>query len=163
MPRPRRGSSVDGPPRDRDVRRVSAQEQIYNVAAPDRNVSKGGKLGISLTSGTIAGVAAAIISHPADTLLSKMNKSGAGGDGGMFTRMARITSEMGLYNLCTRGRAEISRLGETTISVVATTTEYPCCGRAAAATSAEDLHGITRRPRSGRRYARSRGALHYGS
>jgi len=80
-----------------------AQEQIYNVAAPDRNVSKGGKLGISLTSGTIAGVAAAIISHPADTLLSKMNKSGAGGDGGMFTRMARITSEMGLYNLCTQG------------------------------------------------------------
>merc|ERR1719387_492214 len=36
---------------------------------------------VSLGSGTIAGVVAAIISHPADTLLSKVNKAGAGGDG----------------------------------------------------------------------------------
>jgi hypothetical protein len=32
-----------------------------------------------LQLGVIAGVAAAIISHPADTLLSKVNKAGAGG------------------------------------------------------------------------------------
>merc|ERR1712070_137878 len=61
----------------------AAQEQIYAAVAPDRKVSKAGKFGISLTSGVIAGVAAAIISHPADTLLSKINKAGAGGEGSM--------------------------------------------------------------------------------
>ena len=51
----------------------------------------------------MAGVAAAIISHPADTLLSKINKKGAGGEGGMFTRMGRIVAETGLVTLCTQG------------------------------------------------------------
>merc|ERR1719198_867771 len=62
-----------------------------------------GKIGISLASGVVAGVVAAIISHPADTLLSKMNKGGAGGSGGMFSRMANITSEIGIVSLCTTG------------------------------------------------------------
>jgi len=65
--------------------------------------SETGKVGVSLLSGVIAGVVAAIISHPADTLLSKMNKGGAGGTGGMFSRMANITAELGLVNLCTTG------------------------------------------------------------
>lgn len=60
-------------------------------------------LGVSLTSGVVAGVAAAIISHPADTLLSKINKSGAGGDGPMFTRLTNIAKEMGVVKLCTIG------------------------------------------------------------
>jgi hypothetical protein len=53
----------------------------------------------------IAGVAAAIISHPADTLLSKVNKAGAGGDGPILTRLGRIASEIGFYKLCTVGLA----------------------------------------------------------
>ena len=65
--------------------------------------SESGKIGVSLASGVVAGVVAAIISHPADTLLSKMNKGGAGGDGSMFVRMARISSEMGFVKLCTQG------------------------------------------------------------
>jgi len=82
----------------------AAQEAIYNSVAPDRSkVSGSTKFGISLGSGVIAGVVAAIISHPADTLLSKMNKGGAGGEGGMFVRMGRIASEMGLVKLCTQG------------------------------------------------------------
>jgi len=60
-------------------------------------------LAISLGSGVIAGVAAAIISHPADTLLSKINKAGAGGDGPMMTRMMNIAKEVGFVNLCTVG------------------------------------------------------------
>jgi len=65
--------------------------------------SESGKIGISLASGVVAGVVAAIISHPADTMLSKMNKGGAGGDGGMFSRMANIAAETGLVKLCTQG------------------------------------------------------------
>lgn len=62
-----------------------------------------GNVGVSLSSGVIAGVAAAIISHPADTLLSKINKGGAGGDGSMFQRMGNIVAETGIWNLCTQG------------------------------------------------------------
>jgi len=65
--------------------------------------SEAGKIGVSLASGVVAGVVAAIISHPADTLLSKMNKGGAGGDGGMFQRMGNIAAETGLVKLCTTG------------------------------------------------------------
>ena len=50
-------------------------------------------LGISLLSGVIAGVASAIISHPADTLLSKVNKKGAGGDGTMMVRLMNIAKD----------------------------------------------------------------------
>jgi len=60
-------------------------------------------MGVALGSGTVAGVVAAIISHPADTLLSKVNKAGAGGDGTIMQRMANITKEIGIVNLCLTG------------------------------------------------------------
>merc|ERR1719231_268896 len=65
--------------------------------------SETAKVGVSLMSGVIAGVVAAIISHPADTLLSKINKAGAGGTGGMVSRLTNIASETGLVKLCTQG------------------------------------------------------------
>merc|ERR1719335_1270279 len=58
---------------------------------------------VALGSGVIAGVASAIISHPADTLLSKVNKAGAGGDGSIPSRMMNITKETGVVKLCTQG------------------------------------------------------------
>merc|ERR1712154_98490 len=68
-----------------------------------KELSSSTNVGVSLFSGTVAGVAAAIISHPADTLLSKVNKAGAGGDGPMVTRLANIAKETGFVNLCTVG------------------------------------------------------------
>merc|ERR1711971_1492126 len=59
--------------------------------------------GVSLGSGVVAGVVSAIISHPADTLLSKVNKAGAGGDGSIPARMLNITKETGVIKLCTTG------------------------------------------------------------
>jgi len=59
--------------------------------------------GVSLSSGVVAGVVSAIISHPADTLLSKVNKAGAGGDGSIPARMMNITKETGVVKLCTQG------------------------------------------------------------
>jgi len=58
---------------------------------------------ISLGSGVIAGVAAAIISHPADTLLSKINKAGAGGTGSTTSRLVNIAKEMGFAKLALTG------------------------------------------------------------
>merc|ERR1712085_229840 len=74
------------------------------MGLPDRKtLGTGTKMGVSLASGTIAGVAAAIISHPADTLLSKINKKGAGGEGSMVKRLGVIASETGFVGLCTVG------------------------------------------------------------
>jgi len=82
----------------------SAEIAIYNSLPTKReNLSRPAKMGVSCTSGFIAGVAAAIISHPADSLLSKINKKGAGGDGGTFSRLANIATETGFMNLCTTG------------------------------------------------------------
>jgi len=81
-----------------------AAESIYNWmgTSPDKQ-SKGTNISISLGSGVIAGVAAAIISHPADTLLSKINKAGAGGTGGTASRLFNIAKETGFMKLCTTG------------------------------------------------------------
>jgi len=82
----------------------TVSDNIYaGLGKTTAEVGGGQKLGISLTSGVIAGVAAAIISHPADTLLSKINKKGAGGDGPMMQRIANIAKEIGFYKLCTVG------------------------------------------------------------
>ena len=81
-----------------------AAESIYTATGSSADKPPAfGNLGVSLGSGVIAGVAAAIISHPADTLLSKINKGGAGGDGTMFQRMGNIVAETGLVKLCTTG------------------------------------------------------------
>jgi len=82
----------------------SAANVIYKTLGSDpTEMSSGGNLGVSLLSGVIAGVAAAIISHPADTLLSKVNKAGAGGTGSMMSRLGNIAAETGYMNLCTQG------------------------------------------------------------
>merc|ERR1712023_432274 len=82
----------------------AAAEKIYDAMGESpATMSKTGNVSVSLASGVIAGVSAAIISHPADTLLSKINKAGAGGDGGMVSRLYNIAAETGIYNLCTQG------------------------------------------------------------
>jgi solute carrier family 25 phosphate transporter 3 len=81
-----------------------AAEAIYGVRGTSpAELTKGQNIVVSLQSGVIAGVVAATISHPADTLLSKINKKGAGGEGSMFTRLGRIAAEEGAYKLCTVG------------------------------------------------------------
>ena len=58
---------------------------------------------VALSSGVIAGVAAAIISHPADALLSMVNKPGAGGDGSIVSRLTTLAVETGMVKLRTNG------------------------------------------------------------
>mmetsp|Transcript_10100 Transcript_10100/g.24740 ORF Transcript_10100/g.24740 Transcript_10100/m.24740 type:complete len:323 (-) Transcript_10100:82-1050(-) len=81
-----------------------AADAIYaSMGKSPSDLSNVANLGVSLSSGVIAGVAAAVISHPADTLLSKINKAGAGGDGPMMGRLMNIAKEVGFVNLCTVG------------------------------------------------------------
>lgn len=82
----------------------TAADAIYkSMGKTPSDLSSGQNIGVSLASGVVAGVAAAIISHPADTLLSKINKAGAGGDGPLFQRLGNIAKEVGFVNLCTVG------------------------------------------------------------
>jgi len=68
----------------------------YVVPKPKDQCSKVEQLGVSFVAGYIAGVFCAVVSHPADNLVSKMNaKKGA--------TMGDIIKEMGWYNLATRG------------------------------------------------------------
>merc|ERR1712078_246080 len=74
-----------------------------SLGSDPKSMSGAGNIGVSLASGVVAGVVAAIISHPADTLLSKINKAGAGGTGSMMTRLGNIAAETGFVTLCTQG------------------------------------------------------------
>jgi solute carrier family 25 phosphate transporter 3 len=85
------------------VQGEAADAMYASMGKSPAELSSSTNVGISLMSGVIAGVAAAIISHPADTLLSKINKAGAGGDGPMMTRLMNIAKEVGFVNLCTVG------------------------------------------------------------
>jgi len=85
------------------VQQQTAEAIYAGIGQTPASMSSAGNIGVSLGSGVVAGVVAAIISHPADTLLSKINKKGAGGDGSMVTRLMNIASEAGVMGLCTTG------------------------------------------------------------
>lgn len=63
-----------------------------------RNLTSTQNFGITLGSGLIAGAAAAVLSHPADTLLSQINK-GHGPGGPMYKRLIGLSSEIGFAGL----------------------------------------------------------------
>ncbi|KAJ7935732.1 mitochondrial carrier domain-containing protein, partial [Mycena leptocephala] len=63
-----------------------------------RNLSATSKFGIAFGSGITAGFAAAILSHPADTLLSQINK-GHGPSGSMVFRLTSLAREAGFKGL----------------------------------------------------------------
>ncbi|KAE8541126.1 hypothetical protein D1P53_002480 [Cryptococcus gattii VGV] len=75
-------------------------EFIYNRMTPEtrKNLSSTAQFGITLGSGIIAGFAAAVLSHPADTLLSQINK-GHGPKGSMIYRLGALAKEAGFRGL----------------------------------------------------------------
>jgi solute carrier family 25 phosphate transporter 3 len=75
----------------------------FSYSSSTQDMDASGKMAVSLSSGVIAGVAAAIISHPADTLLSLVNKPGAGGEGSIMTRLVAIAREIGPKKLMLTG------------------------------------------------------------
>ena len=69
-------------------------EAIYR--AVDKNsLSPGAITGVNLGSGLIAGFAAAIVSQPADTMLSKINKTKGLPGEGTTSRLIKIAKELG--------------------------------------------------------------------
>jgi solute carrier family 25 phosphate transporter 3 len=66
--------------------------------APKETYSKPTQLGVTFASGYIAGVVCAIVSHPADTVVSLMGKPANRGKS-----LGAIASEFGYANLATKG------------------------------------------------------------
>ncbi|ODN83150.1 hypothetical protein L202_01348 [Cryptococcus amylolentus CBS 6039] len=75
-------------------------EFIYNRMSPEdkEKLSATSKFGITLGSGIVAGFAAAVLSHPADTLLSQINK-GHGPKGSMIYRLGALGKQAGFSGL----------------------------------------------------------------
>lgn len=60
------------------------------------SLSSGGQTAVNLGSGLIAGFAAAIVSQPADTMLSKINKTKGMPGEGVVSRLVKIGGELGV-------------------------------------------------------------------
>ncbi|KFY31158.1 hypothetical protein V493_01334 [Pseudogymnoascus sp. VKM F-4281 (FW-2241)] len=88
-------------------------EAVYKKI--DRStLSDGAQTGVNLGSGLIAGFAAALISQPADTMLSKINKTkGAPGEG-TTSRLIKIAKELGLKGSYTGIGARLFMVGTLT-------------------------------------------------
>jgi len=65
---------------------------------PKASYNKVTQLSITFASGYIAGVVCAVVSHPADSLVSQLGKKDNKGKG-----FGQIIKEVGLYKLCTAG------------------------------------------------------------
>lgn len=66
--------------------------------APKETYSKPTQLGVTFASGYLAGVVCAIVSHPADSIVSQLGKAANKGKSA-----GQIISEVGVANLCTKG------------------------------------------------------------
>jgi solute carrier family 25 phosphate transporter 3 len=65
---------------------------------PKETYAKTTQLAVTFGSGYLAGVVCAIVSHPADSLVSQLSKAGNKGKS-----MGTIASEVGLVTLATKG------------------------------------------------------------
>lgn len=89
-------------------------EAIYeNISTPKDQLSNGQVTAINLGSGLTAGICAAIVSQPADTLLSKINKQ-KGTEGSIVSRLSKLAGELGARGLFLGLGARIVMVGALT-------------------------------------------------
>lgn len=72
-----------------------AAEAIFRVY-PKNSLTDGQQTVANLSAGLVAGLASAVVSQPADTMLSKINKTKALPGEGTTTRLIKIAKELGL-------------------------------------------------------------------
>jgi solute carrier family 25 phosphate transporter 3 len=74
-------------------------EAIYNYLPGTKNdYSKGAQTAVAFTGGYLAGILCAIVSHPADVMVSKLNAERAPGEG-FGAAMSRIYARIGFTGL----------------------------------------------------------------
>ena len=72
--------------------------ELFRKRFNQEKLGKVAEVGVSLSCGLVAGIGAAIASHPADTLLSKINK-GEGGKGGQISKIVNVAQSTGFAGL----------------------------------------------------------------
>jgi len=88
-------------------------EAIYK-RVDKSTLSDGAKTGVNLGSGLIAGFAAAIVSQPADTMLSKINKTKGLPGESTTSRLIKIAKDLGLRGSYTGIGARLFMVGTLT-------------------------------------------------
>jgi len=92
-----------------------AAENIYRtIGTPKEKLSPGTVTTVNLGSGLIAGIAAAIISQPADTLLSKINKQKGQSGKSVTSRLIELAGQLGVRGLFLGLGARIVMVGTLT-------------------------------------------------
>ncbi|KAK2011861.1 mitochondrial carrier [Colletotrichum eremochloae] len=81
---------------------------------PKNTLSDGAQTAVNLGSGLIAGFAAAIVSQPADTMLSKINKTKGLPGEGTTSRLIKIAKELGIRGSYTGIGARLFMVGTLT-------------------------------------------------
>jgi solute carrier family 25 phosphate transporter 3 len=92
---------------------------------PKKDLSDGMQTVANLGSGLIAGFAAAIVSQPADTMLSKINKTKGLPGEGTISRLAKIGKELGLKGSFTGLGARLVMVGTLTAGQFAIYVSHP--------------------------------------
>ena len=88
-------------------------EAVYRTF-PKKDMSEGAQTAVNLGSGLIAGFAAAIVSQPADTMLSKINKTKGLPGESTTSRLVKIAKELGLKGSYTGIGARLVMVGTLT-------------------------------------------------
>ena len=90
-------------------------EAVYGFVDKS-TASDGMQTTINLGSGLVAGMAAAVVSQPADTMLSKINKTKGLPGQGIASRLVTIAKELGLKGSFTGLPARLFMVGTLTVS-----------------------------------------------
>lgn len=103
-----------------------AVEKILAATGKSKDSLTGGQqTGLNLSAGLIAGMAAAVISQPADTLLSKINKSKGAPGQGTTSRLIQMAGQLGPSGLFTGMGARLVMIGTLTAGQCKSASE--CC------------------------------------
>jgi solute carrier family 25 phosphate transporter 3 len=86
-------------------------ELVYQNFVDKSTASSGVNTTVNLGSGLIAGFAAALISQPADTMLSKINKTQGLPGEGTTSRLIKIAKELGIRGSYTGVGARLFMVG----------------------------------------------------
>jgi solute carrier family 25 phosphate transporter 3 len=92
-----------------------ASEKILQLTGKSKDsLTSGQQMSVNLTGGLIAGMAAAVISQPADTLLSKINKSKGAPGQSTTSRLIQMSGQLGVKGLFTGMSARLVMIGTLT-------------------------------------------------
>ncbi|KAG8934318.1 Cu/Pi carrier [Tulasnella sp. 419] len=96
------------------VYEVAFEKAVQLTGKPKSELTPGTQSALNLGSGLIAGFAAAIISQPADTLLSKINKTKGLPGESVTSRLIKMSGELGVKGLFTGLGARLVMIGTLT-------------------------------------------------